>query len=32
MSRVAGVEPSGRGWWWRRVPETGPIAEDLARY
>ena len=32
MSRIAEVEPGGRGWWWRRVPETGPIAEDLARY
>jgi hypothetical protein len=31
-ARIAEVEPVGRGWWWRRAPETGPIAEDLARY
>jgi hypothetical protein len=32
MARVAGVGASGRGWWWYRVPSSGPIAEDLARY
>jgi hypothetical protein len=32
MATVAGVDLAGRGWWWRRVPGTGPIAEDLARY
>jgi hypothetical protein len=33
MMVIAGVEPStNRAWWWYRVPETGPIAEDLAGY
>jgi hypothetical protein len=32
IGQVGGVDLAGRGWWWRRVPETGPIAEDLARY
>ncbi len=32
MARVAGVGVSNRGWWWYRVPSSGPIAEDLARY
>ena len=32
MARVAGVGASGRGWWWYRVPSSGPIAEDLDRY
>jgi len=32
MSRVAEVELGGRGWWWRRIPDSGPILEDLARY
>jgi hypothetical protein len=32
MAKVAEVELGGRGWWWRRVPDSGPIVEDLARY
>jgi hypothetical protein len=32
MALVAAVDPTGRGWWWRRLPDTGPIAEDLARH
>jgi hypothetical protein len=32
MGKVAEVDPAGRGWWWRRVPDSGPIVEDLARY
>jgi hypothetical protein len=32
MGKVAEVDPTGRGWWWRRVPDSGPIVEDLARY
>jgi hypothetical protein len=32
MAVIAGVDLAGRGWWWRRVPETGPIAQDLAGY
>jgi hypothetical protein len=31
-AKVAEVDTSGRGWWWFRVPESGPIAEDLSRY
>ncbi|GIF24273.1 hypothetical protein BJ973_007753 [Actinoplanes tereljensis] len=32
MGTVAEVELGGRAWWWRRVPDSGPIVEDLARY
>ncbi len=32
MSAVANVEPSERKWWWYRVPASGPILEDLARW
>jgi hypothetical protein len=32
MTAIAGVEPDGRSWWWYRVPDSGPIAEDLAKY
>jgi hypothetical protein len=23
------VDPASRGWWWRRIPTTGAIHEDL---
>jgi len=32
MARIADVDLTGRPWWWRRVPDSGPIVEDLARY
>jgi hypothetical protein len=32
VGRIAGVDMTGRGWWWFRVPTSGPIVEDLARY
>ena len=32
MAAVAEVDPSGRGWWWYRVPDSGPILEDLTRW
>ena len=32
MGRVAGIDPAGKAWWWHRVPESGPITRDLARY
>ncbi|WP_328385566.1 hypothetical protein OHS81_16820 [Streptomyces sp. NBC_00400] len=32
MLRVAEVDAQGRKWWWSRVPDSGPIAEDLSRY
>jgi hypothetical protein len=32
MAKIAGVEVSGRSWWWFRVPVDGPIAEDLSKY
>jgi hypothetical protein len=32
MATIAEVDLTGRPWWWRRVPDSGPITEDLARY
>lgn len=32
LPRLADVSPDNRGWWWRRVPLTGPVARDLDRY
>lgn len=32
MASIADVTLSGRSWWWHRVPNSGPIAEDLAGY
>jgi hypothetical protein len=32
MAQIAEVDLAGRPWWWRRVPDSGPITEDLARY
>jgi hypothetical protein len=32
MGKVAHVDLAGRGWWWRRVPDSGPIVDDLRRY
>ena len=32
MGRVAHIDLAGREWWWRRVPDSGPIVEDLAHY
>lgn len=32
MAAVAGVDPVGREWWWYRVPDSGPILEDLSRW
>ncbi|AHH15020.1 hypothetical protein NONO_c02030 [Nocardia nova SH22a] len=32
MAAIAQVDPTGRGWWWYRVPDSGPILEDLARW
>lgn len=32
MLRVAEVDAQGRKWWWSRIPDSGPIAEDLSRY
>jgi hypothetical protein len=32
MARIAHVDLAGRPWWWRRVPVSGPITEDLARW
>ncbi|MFJ6750434.1 MULTISPECIES: hypothetical protein [unclassified Streptomyces] len=32
MLRVAEIDSAGRKWWWSRIPDSGPIAEDLARY
>jgi hypothetical protein len=32
MAAVAELDITGRGWWWLRVPDSGPIVEDLARW
>ncbi|MGW4769837.1 hypothetical protein ACWEO2_17550 [Nocardia sp. NPDC004278] len=32
MAAVANIDTTGRGWWWFRVPDSGPIVEDLARW
>jgi hypothetical protein len=32
LAKIAHVDLAGRGWWWFRVPTSGPIAQDLARY
>jgi hypothetical protein len=32
MATIADVDLTGRPWWWRRVPDSGPIVEDLAHY
>jgi hypothetical protein len=32
MAKIAGISMAGRGWWWFRVPTSGPIVQDLARY
>ncbi|MBF6439285.1 hypothetical protein [Nocardia cyriacigeorgica] len=29
VSAIADVDISHRGWWWFRIPSTGPIAEDF---
>jgi hypothetical protein len=32
ITKIAEVNPEGRGWWWYRLPTDGPIAIDLANY
>ena len=32
MAAIAEIDLEGRGWWWFRVPDSGPIVEDLARW
>ncbi len=32
MAKIAQVEVSERGWWSFRVPDSGPITQDLANY
>ena len=32
MGVVAVRDLTGRGWWWFRVPSTGPIVNDLRSY
>jgi hypothetical protein len=32
MAKIAHVDLDGRSWWWFRVPTSGPIVHDLARY
>jgi hypothetical protein len=30
VESVAELVVAGRGWWWHRVPDSGPIREELA--
>jgi hypothetical protein len=32
MGTVANVDLGQRSWWWRRVPDSGPITEFLTMY
>jgi hypothetical protein len=32
IAKIARIDLAGRGWWWFRVPASGPIVQDLARY
>lgn len=32
IAKVAGVDMTGREWWWFRVPDSGPIKRALASY
>jgi hypothetical protein len=32
IAKIAGETTTEKGWWWFRVPRSGPIAQDLARY
>lgn len=32
MAAVAERDTTDRGWWWFRIPDSGPILEDLARW
>lgn len=32
MAAVAEMGLRDRGWWWFRVPDSGPIVQDLARW
>lgn len=32
IAKIARIDLAGRGWWWFRVPTSGPIVQDLARY
>jgi hypothetical protein len=32
IAKIGEIDMTGRGWWWFRVPDSGPITEDLARW
>ncbi|QYN18948.1 hypothetical protein [Amycolatopsis sp. DSM 110486] len=32
IAKIARIDLAGRGWWWFRVPTSGPIVQDLAEY
>jgi hypothetical protein len=32
LLRLAGDEPKARGWWWVRIPRSGPIRRELDRF
>jgi len=29
LEKLDGRSNSNRGWWWRRIPKTGPVREDI---
>lgn len=31
-AKIAEINPAGKSWWWFRVPNSGPIAQDLSMY
>jgi len=32
VAELDAAERAERGWWWFRIPDSGPILEDLARW
>jgi hypothetical protein len=31
MAEIADVDLTGGPWWWLRIPDSGPVAEDLSK-
>lgn len=32
LARVAGIDTNSRGWWWDRIPTSGPVLDELNRH
>jgi hypothetical protein len=32
LAKVDGRDVPGRGWWWGRIPQRGPVREELQTY